>query len=118
MRSAGDPQTGAARLWVHCVRSRSFSGRRSLDACLPRPLEGCAPGGRVGPGSELYESSRDCCVSEDWQRRIEAVRLYEGGLTLVEVGLTFGVSQQVVGGAMAAEGDEIRPRGRRPLFTR
>lgn len=47
----------------------------------------------------------------------EAVRLYEGGLTLVEVGLKFGVSQQAVRRAMAAEGVEIRPRGRRSLST-
>lgn len=44
----------------------------------------------------------------------EAVRLYENGLTLGEVGLRFGVSQQAVRRALAAEGAEIRPRGRRP----
>lgn len=40
------------------------------------------------------------------------MRLYESGLTLVEVGLRFGVSQQTVRRAVAAEGVEIRPRGR------
>jgi DNA invertase Pin-like site-specific DNA recombinase len=45
----------------------------------------------------------------------EAVRLYEDGMTLTEVGLRFGVSQQAVRRAVAAEGVEIRPRGRRPL---
>ncbi len=44
----------------------------------------------------------------------EAVRLYESGLTLVEVGLRFGASQQAVRRAVAAEGVEIRARGRRP----
>ncbi len=43
----------------------------------------------------------------------EAVELYESGLTLVEVGLRFGVSQGAVRRAVAAEGTEIRPRGRR-----
>jgi DNA-directed RNA polymerase specialized sigma24 family protein len=47
----------------------------------------------------------------------EAVRLYEGGLTLVEVGLRFGVSQGAVRTAIAAEGAEIRPRGRRPQLS-
>ena len=46
----------------------------------------------------------------------EAARLYESGLTLVEVGLRFSVSQQAVRRAVAAEGVEIRPRGRRSLF--
>jgi hypothetical protein len=44
----------------------------------------------------------------------EAIRLYESGLTLMEVGLRFGASQQAVRRAVAAEGVEIRPRGRRP----
>ncbi|GAB3805612.1 hypothetical protein GCM10028798_27770 [Humibacter antri] len=47
----------------------------------------------------------------------EAVRLYESGRTLIEVGLRFGVSQQAVRRAVAAEGVEIRPRGRRPQTT-
>jgi transposase-like protein len=48
---------------------------------------------------------------------LEAVRLYESALTLVEVGLRFGVSQQAVRRAVAAEGVETRPRGRRPCPT-
>jgi len=47
----------------------------------------------------------------------EAARLYESGLTLVAVGLRFGASQQAVRRAMAAEGVEIRSRGRRPQFS-
>ncbi|MGB2949574.1 MAG: hypothetical protein WBB62_14605 [Rhodococcus sp. (in: high G+C Gram-positive bacteria)] len=43
----------------------------------------------------------------------EAVELYAGGLTLMEVGLRFGVSQQAVRRALAAKGVEIRPSGRR-----
>lgn len=44
----------------------------------------------------------------------KAVRLYESGLTLAEVGLRFSVSRQEAGNAVAAEGVETRPRGRRP----
>lgn len=44
----------------------------------------------------------------------EAVRLQESGPALMEVGLTFGVSQQAVRKAVTAAGVEIRPRGRRP----
>lgn len=40
----------------------------------------------------------------------EAVRLYESGLTLIEVGLRLGVSQGTARRAVAAEGVEIRPR--------
>jgi hypothetical protein len=47
----------------------------------------------------------------------EAVQLYEKGLTLMEVGLHFGVSQGAARRAVAAEGVEIRPRGRRPLIA-
>lgn len=44
----------------------------------------------------------------------EAVRLYESGLTLMEVGQQFGVSEKAVRSAVAAEGVAIRPRGRHP----
>ncbi|GAB3922886.1 hypothetical protein GCM10011575_00030 [Microlunatus endophyticus] len=44
----------------------------------------------------------------------EAVRLYESGLTLMEVGLQFGVSQQAVRRAVAAESIEIRPADAAP----
>lgn len=44
---------------------------------------------------------------------LEAVRLYDGGLTLQEVGLVFGVSQGVVRRAVAAAGSSVRPPGRR-----
>lgn len=47
----------------------------------------------------------------------EAVRLYEKGLTLMEVGLHFGVSQGAARRAVAAEGVEIRPRGRPPRIS-
>ncbi|XSS43009.1 hypothetical protein ACQBAR_00550 [Propionibacteriaceae bacterium Y1685] len=43
----------------------------------------------------------------------EAVELYAGGLSLMEVGLRFGVSQQTVRRALAVEGVAIRPSGRR-----
>lgn len=43
----------------------------------------------------------------------EAVELYEGGSTLIEVGLRFGVSQQAVRRALDVEGVTIRPGGRR-----
>ncbi len=42
----------------------------------------------------------------------EAVRLYESGMTLMEVGLRFGVSQGAARRAVAAAGATIRPRGR------
>lgn len=42
----------------------------------------------------------------------EATRLYERGMTLMEVGLHFGVSQQAVRRAVAAAGVTIRSRGR------
>lgn len=43
----------------------------------------------------------------------EAVELYAGGLSLMEVGLRFGVSQQAVRRALATAGAAIRPSGRR-----
>lgn len=39
--------------------------------------------------------------------------LYAGGLTLMEVGLRLGVSQQMVRQALNSEGVTIRPGGRR-----
>lgn len=47
----------------------------------------------------------------------EAVGLCESRLTLVEVGLRFGVSQGAARRAVAAEGVENRPRGRRPQIS-
>lgn len=43
----------------------------------------------------------------------EAVELYTSGLTLMEIGLWFGVSQQAVRRTLAAEGATIRSVGRR-----
>lgn len=42
----------------------------------------------------------------------EAVDMYEGGMTLAEVGRELGVSQGAVRRAVAARGVTIRPRGR------
>ena len=42
-----------------------------------------------------------------------AVRLYEGGMSLMEIGLRFGASQNAVRRAVAAEGVKIRARGGR-----
>jgi predicted DNA-binding protein (UPF0251 family) len=47
----------------------------------------------------------------------EAVRLCESGLTLVEAGPRFGVSQQAARRAVAAKGVEISPRGRHPRLS-
>lgn len=47
----------------------------------------------------------------------EAVWLYGCGPTLVEAGLRFGISRQAVRRAMAPQGVEIRPRGRRPQIS-
>lgn len=49
----------------------------------------------------------------DGRNLTEAVGLYASGLTLMEVRLRFGVSQQAVRRALASEGVEIRPSGRR-----
>lgn len=45
----------------------------------------------------------------------EARGLYAEGLTLIEIGLPFGVSQGVIGRALVKAGQELRARGRRPL---
>lgn len=47
----------------------------------------------------------------------EAVRLYESGMNMIEVGLRFGVSQGVAKRTVAAAGTTIRPRGRRVMAT-
>lgn len=57
--------------------------------------------------------SRSAGDGLDESHLAEAVELYAGGLSLMEVGLRFGVSQQTVRRVLAVSGVAIRPSGRR-----
>ncbi|SJN15744.1 hypothetical protein FM104_00535 [Microbacterium esteraromaticum] len=49
--------------------------------------------------------------------RAEAARLYESGLTLVQVAERLGISDEGVRAAVVSQGGTIRPRGRRRLMV-
>jgi len=53
----------------------------------------------------------------DDEVRAEAARLYESGLTLIQVAERLGISDEGVRAAVVSHGGTIRPRGRRRLMV-